>query len=47
MTAETSFTIISSPKTGIESVGTVFVLSLLVFSLGYVLISYRQKSTQL
>ncbi len=45
--AETSFTIITSPKTGIESVGTVFILSLIIFSLGYVLITYRNKSYQL
>ena len=45
--ASTSFTIITSPKTGIESVGTVFILSLIIFSLGYVLITYRNKSYQL
>ena len=44
ITAETENVV--NPKTGISSVATVFILSLIVFSLGYLLVSYKNKPVE-
>lgn len=52
VSASTSFKITmkveeENPKTGINSVATVFILSLIVFSLGYLLVSYKNRAIEL
>lgn len=47
VSANTSFNILINPKTGITSIATVFILTLIVFSLGYVLLTYKNKPVEL
>lgn len=45
--AKTETEKIDNPKTGISSIATVFILSLILFSLVYLLISYKNKPVEL
>lgn len=44
---EKSFDLVYNPKTGVENIAIIFVVTLIAFSLGYLAISYKNKPVEL